>query len=93
MDLLDRSTAEGTDLGEDLLAELAGLVALAQADGTVDRELHPTESARALLALLVGHRHVRGLPGAGADEDLATLRLVVTRWLHPTRVGRARDSG
>lgn len=56
-------------------------------EGDVDRELHVDDTARWLTAMLVAHRAVREQhPEVSADRELALLRLIVTRWLHPHRL-------
>ncbi|MDR7085958.1 hypothetical protein J2X11_000797 [Aeromicrobium panaciterrae] len=58
-------------------------------NGTVDGELHVDDTARWLCAILVAHRAARDAhPDVAADDDLAVLRLIVTRWLHPHRLAQ-----
>lgn len=67
-------------------ALLAGLAAEAQRDGDIDGELHVADTARWLAGLAAAHRTVRANhPEVDPDTDLADLRRIVTRWLHPAR--------
>jgi hypothetical protein len=73
----------------ELEVTLAALVSEAVVDRSVDRELHVPDTARWLAGLVAGHRAVRDAhPEIDADTDLAVLRLIITRWLHPARPGR-----
>ena len=87
LDLLDHFAAD-PDLAvtSDVERTFAALCAEAIADGSVDRELHVDDTARWLGGLVVAHRAVRNAhPELPDDADLAVLRVVVTRWLHPAR--------
>ena len=65
----------------------ATLITEAIQGGAVDGELHVDDTARWLCAMLVAHRAARDVhPDVSADDDLAVLRLIVTRWLHPHRL-------
>lgn len=76
-------------LPEDIENVFAGLCEEAARDGSVDRELHAIDTARWLAGLVSAHRYVRAAhPEVAADDDLAVLRVIVTRWLHPARVDR-----
>ncbi len=75
-------------LPDDLEQQFAELCAEAVRAGSADRELHVDDTARWLRGLLVAHRAVREAhPGVDADDDGAVLRLIITRWLHPHRIG------
>jgi len=74
------------DVPGDAEADLLALVQRAQADRSVDRELHAPDVARWLVGLVLGHAELRRrTPRIDADLDQADLRLIVTRWLHPAR--------
>jgi hypothetical protein len=76
-------------LPDDLENQFAGMCEEAARDGSVDRELHAIDTARWLAGLLAAHRSVRSAhPEVAPDDDLAVLRVIVTRWLHPARVDR-----
>ena len=63
-----------------------GYLAGAQLDGDVDGELHVDDVARWLAGLTTAHRSVRtNHPEIDPDTELAGLRRIVTRWLHPAR--------
>lgn len=87
LDLLER-LAMDPDLTIDLGTEqkFAELATQAMVDDTIDRELHAADVARWLCGLALAHRVVRGNhPQGGPDGDLGSLRVIVTRWLHPAR--------
>ncbi|MBC7631282.1 hypothetical protein [Aeromicrobium sp.] len=68
---------------------LAGLCVEAAREGSIDRELHMLATARWLSGLVAAHRVIRAMhPEVSPDDDLAVLRVIVTRWLHPARPGR-----
>jgi len=69
-------------------ATLEPLVEAAIADGTVDGELDPHQTARLLGALAAGTRAL-----GPTEADVATALLVTTRWLHPPRLGARREPG
>jgi hypothetical protein len=88
LDLIDHlaGTPE-TPLPDDIENVFAGMCEEAARDGSVDRELHAIDTARWLAGLVTAHRAVRAAhPEVRADDDLAVLRVIVTRWLHPARV-------
>ncbi len=89
-DLIDHLASDATAaLPGDIENVFAGLCEDAARDGSVDRELHAIDTARWLAGLIEAHRIVRAAhPEVAADVDLAVLRVVVTRWLHPARVDR-----
>jgi hypothetical protein len=64
----------------------ARLSAQAIGDRHIDSELHGDDVARWLSGLVAGYRAVRtSHPEVDADTDLADLRRIITRWLHPAR--------
>ncbi len=90
LDLIDH-LAGNTDapVPDDIENTFAGLCEDAARDGSVDRELHAIDTARWLAGMIEAHRNVRSAhPEVAADDDLAVLRVIVTRWLHPARVDR-----
>lgn len=88
LDLIDHlAGAPDTDLTGDVERTFAVLCAQGAAEGTVDRELDTAVAARWLTGMLAAHRNVRAAHSeVAADDDLAVLRVIVTRWLHPARV-------
>jgi hypothetical protein len=88
LDLIDHLAGEPDNpLPDDLENQFATLCEEAARDGSVDRELHTSDTARWLAGLLDAHRAIRSAhPDNAADDDLAVLRVIVTRWLHPARV-------
>ncbi len=86
LDLLDHVTNNPDAVPPDLEQTFAELCVDAIESGEVDRELHVDDTARWLTAMLHAHRAARAAhPEVPADDDLAVLRLIVTRWLHPHR--------
>lgn len=88
-ELLDTIDRLATSTGSEPAIEqtFAALVTRAIERGDVDAELHVDDTARWLRAMLVAHRTTRDThPDVAADDDLAVLRLIVTRWLHPHRL-------
>ncbi|MEO6606443.1 MAG: hypothetical protein ABIN55_12570 [Aeromicrobium sp.] len=74
-------------LDESVDRTFSTLITDAIAKGDVDSELHVDDTARWLTAMLTAHRSAREAhPDVAADDDLAVLRLIVTRWLHPHRL-------
>ena len=73
-------------IGPDVEQDFAELARQAQLDGDVDGELHVDDVARWLAGLTTAHRSVRtNHPEIDPDTELAGLRRIVTRWLHPAR--------
>lgn len=87
LDLIDHVTADPeSPTGKDLERTLVVLCEEAIEEGSIDRELHVPDTARWLTALIAAHRIVRQMHrDIPADNDLATLRVIVTRWLYPAR--------
>lgn len=85
LDLIDRLPTH-PDLAADLERTVAALTAEAMSDGAIDRELHVADVSRWIVGLIAAHRIVREThPDVDPDSDLAALRVIVTRWLHPAR--------
>jgi hypothetical protein len=87
LDLVDHLAATPErPIGPDVEQQFADLGRQAQIDGDVDTELHADDVARWLAGLATAHRAVRDAhPEIDADTELAGLRRIVTRWLHPAR--------
>ncbi|MCW2839733.1 MAG: hypothetical protein JWR55_1216 [Aeromicrobium sp.] len=87
LDLLDHLTsAPGRTPTAELERTFSGLAAEAIAAGDIDTELHVPDVARWLAGLVIAHAAVRTAhPEVDPDADLADLRRIVTRWLHPAR--------
>ena len=85
LDLIDHLAATPeVQLSEDIERTFAALCVAAIADGAADRELHVADTARWLTGLVRAHRAVRmAHPDVLPDDDLAVLRVIITRWLHP----------
>ena len=90
LDTIDHLAGDGAlVLDESVEHTFATLITEAIAIGDVDGELHVDDTARWLTAMLSAHRSAREAhPDVAADDDLAVLRLIVTRWLHPHRLGQ-----
>lgn len=81
LDRIDHLVASRALLTDELATELATLVGRAMDEGTADRELDADDCGRWLVALLRAETSVHD-----GDTSLATLRTIVTRWLHPGRL-------
>lgn len=88
MDRLDELVHAGTEIGDDVEPELTDLLLAAMRDGVADRELDPADSGRWLATLLRVHQELRR-DEHRSDDALSTLRVIVTRWLHPGRLDQA----
>ncbi len=88
LDSIDHLAGDGElVLDESVERTFASLISEAITMGDVDGELHVDDTARWLAAMLSAHRSARTAhPEVAADDDLAVLRLIVTRWLHPHRL-------
>jgi hypothetical protein len=87
LDTLDHAVAAPDRLPDP--AEIARLVRRGMDEGSVDRELDPDACGRWIAALARTHAAVVAEhPDLDPDTELALLRLVVTRWLHPRRLDR-----
>lgn len=87
LDLVDHLAADAT-AAADPAVELtfATLAAEAIAAHDIDLELRADDVARWLTGLVSAYHLVRASnPGGDADTDLADLRRILTRWLHPAR--------
>jgi len=85
LDLIDH-LAGNESPGQSVERTFSRLITEAISAGDVDGELHVEDTARWLTAMLSAHRSARAAhPEVAADDDLAVLRLIVTRWLHPQR--------
>ena len=87
LDLVDHLAADpARSLDAEVEQTFATLCAEAMQVRDIDGELHVPDVARWLVGLLHGHRALRDTrPQVDADRDLADLRLIATRWLHPPR--------
>lgn|GEM_PF-5699620 len=87
LDTVDRYASLGAEgVPADAEAHLEDLVRQSMADHTIDTELHAPDAARWLVGLALAHQSVRERsPGTDPELDLADLRLILTRWLHPAR--------
>jgi hypothetical protein len=90
LELLDQFAGNpNLPLSADVERTFATLCAQAIEDGSVDRELHLPDAARWLTGLVAAFRVVRQAhPEVAPDDDLAVLRVIATRWLHPARLDR-----
>ena len=88
LDRLDDLACSPDPLPADLAGELTVQVAAAMADRMADRELDPADCGR-WLATLVHSLHALQPGEARSDDTLSTLRVIVTRWLHPGRLDPA----
>ena len=88
LDTIDHLAADPqAELDRAVEQSFAELIVRGIANGAIDGELHVGDTARWLCAMIVAHRAARDVhPELSADEDLAVLRLIVTRWLHPHRL-------
>lgn len=69
-------------------AGLAGLIFRASDEGLIDRELHIEATARWLIALVDAYRTlINGHATLDPDAEIATMRMIVTRYLRPSRSG------
>lgn len=87
LDLIDRLASDPVlPVNPDTERTLEQIVIEAIADHSIDRELHLTDVVRWLIAMVHGHRAIRvSHPDVDADEELALMRVLITRWLHPAR--------
>jgi len=69
-------------------AGLATFVMRASDEGLVDRELHIESTSRWMLALVEAYRGLMATHSSlDPDTEIATMRLIVTRYLRPARMG------
>lgn len=88
LDLIDHLAANPeVPVDDESERTFAALCTEAVAQGSVDSELHVDDTARWLRVMISAHRAERAAhPEIDADVDVAALRLIVTRWLHPHRL-------
>lgn len=88
LDIIDHLAADqDAVLDPSVEQAFAELIVRGIENGTVDGELHVDDTARWLCAMLVARRAARDAHrDVAPDDDLAVLRLIVTRWLHPHRL-------
>ncbi|MGJ9411568.1 hypothetical protein ACHAAC_02565 [Aeromicrobium sp. CF4.19] len=91
LDRLDALSHAGTPFPDGVEEELAELLVGAMRDGMADRELDPADSARWLVVLLGTHATLQRAQEQ-PDGALSTLRVIVTRWLHPGRLDQTARS-
>lgn len=71
-----------------LEAGMAAFIYQASDEGLIDRELHIEATSRWLLALVAAYRALMaGHTTLDPDTEIATMRLIITRYLRPTRTG------
>lgn len=92
LDRIDVLVAERVPVDDAVQAELTELLGDAQRDGTADRELDTADAGRWLALLLRTHADVREAGETVPDDALSTLRVVITRWLHPGRLDQTPPS-
>jgi hypothetical protein len=87
LDLTDRLASDPElPVNADTERTLEHLVIAGMADRSIDRELHLLDVVRWLLALVHGRRALRvSHPDIAPDDELALMRVLITRWLHPAR--------
>jgi hypothetical protein len=69
-------------------AGLAAFIYRASDEGLIDRELHIEATTRWLLALVMAYRSLMATHATlDADAEIATMRLIITRYLRPSRRG------
>ncbi|MGA8851817.1 MAG: hypothetical protein WB508_08865 [Aeromicrobium sp.] len=87
LDLVDRLASDpDLPINADTERTLEQITIEALADHSIDRELHLRDVVRWLVALVHGHRAVRvSHPEVDGDEEIALMRVLITRWLHPAR--------
>ncbi|MGJ9421460.1 hypothetical protein [Aeromicrobium sp. CF3.5] len=87
LDLVDRLASDpALPVNHDAERTLETIVIAAIADDSIDRELHLADTVRWLTAMVHGHRALRAShPDVDADTELALMRALITRWLHPAR--------
>lgn len=87
LDLIDHLAADPSKPVDSAVEEtFATLAAQAVAERDIDSELHVPDVARWLSGLVTTHRTLRTThPEVDPDTELANLRRIATRWLHPAR--------
>lgn len=67
---------------------LASMVLRASDERLIDQELHIEATARWMLALVEAYRGMMaGHRDLDPDTEIATMRVIITRYLRPSRVG------
>jgi hypothetical protein len=89
LDRVDEIVDTRATVDAEVQSELTELLLGAMRDGTADRELDPGEAGLWLAALLRTHADVQDAGERRADDALSTLRVIITRWLHPGRLDQA----
>jgi hypothetical protein len=89
LDRVDTLVDARQDVDDAVEAELTDLLVEAMRDGTADRELDPGDAGRWLVTLVRTHAAVQAAGEERADDALSTLRVIITRWLHPGRLDQA----
>lgn len=87
LDLVDRLASDPElPVNADTERTLEQMAIAGMADRSIDRELHLPDVVRWLVALVHGHRALRvSHPDVDSDDEIALMRVVITRWLHPAR--------
>lgn len=89
LDRVDEIVAARLDVDAEVQDELTDLLLGAMHDGTADRELDPYTAGFWLACLLRTHATVQAAGEDQPDDALSTLRVIITRWLHPGRLDQA----
>lgn len=84
-DLLDHLDHVAAGRHDTSASQLTTMLRAAQREGLADGELDPVDAGRWLERLVAARDDL----DAGDDTALSTLRVVVTRWLHPPRLDLA----
>lgn len=87
LELIDHLAADATTpVDQQVEQTFTRLTGRAIQERMIDSELHDDDIARWLAGLVTAYRAVRTAhPEVDADTDLADLRRIITRWLHPAR--------
>ncbi len=87
LDLIDHLAADSQrPIEAGVEQAFAALAEQAVAERDIDSELHVPDVARWLTRLVAAHRTLREThPEVDSDTELANLRRITTRWLHPSR--------
>nr|MCW2727712.1 hypothetical protein [Aeromicrobium sp.] len=87
LELVDHLAADATAAGDPGVERaFAALTAEAIEARDIDIELHTADVARWLTGLVAAYHVIRATHvDVDADADLADLRRIITRWLHPAR--------
>lgn len=87
--VIDDLTADSsTVIDKQTETGLAAFVYRASDEGLIDRELHIEATARWLLALVGAYRALMAEhTSLDPDTEIATMRLIITRYMRPPRMG------